>query len=187
MAEQEKERQLDQLLDSLLAQYSQAEPRPGMQTRLRAILRAEILTPVKRERWHVRWLLAGAGAAALAAVMFALYVSRVPPVAKPPVIPVAGVPVLPPTRPVTVPNKNPQRQKSRVEPPQVASKADMRQEVFPTPNPLSEQERLLLRYLAGTPGEEVATHAREDEPPEKGGPLVPESQRISGAEVFGTR
>ena len=41
---------------------------------------------------------------------------------------------------------------------------DIRQEVFPSPAPLSEQERLLLGYLAGTPQEEVIAQSRQERP-----------------------
>jgi hypothetical protein len=37
--------------------------------------------------------------------------------------------------------------------------------VFPTPTPLSEQERLLLSYYSGTPREEVIAQSHPDEPP----------------------
>ncbi|MGZ4889654.1 MAG: hypothetical protein ACXWBH_10765, partial [Candidatus Angelobacter sp.] len=37
--------------------------------------------------------------------------------------------------------------------------------VFPTPTPLSEQEKLLLSYVAGTPREEVIAQSHPDEPP----------------------
>jgi hypothetical protein len=39
MADQEKDRQVDKMLDSLLANYSSAEPRPGLETRILANLR----------------------------------------------------------------------------------------------------------------------------------------------------
>src|SRR5207302_1723075 len=41
---------------------------------------------------------------------------------------------------------------------------DIRQEVFPSPAPLSEQERLLLGYLAGTPQQEVIAQSRPERP-----------------------
>ncbi|HEX7285258.1 MAG TPA: hypothetical protein VF532_03710, partial [Candidatus Angelobacter sp.] len=44
--------------------------------------------------------------------------------------------------------------------------ADTRPDVFPTPTPLSEQEKLLLRYLAGTPREEIVAQSHADEPPQ---------------------
>ncbi|HEX9255783.1 MAG TPA: hypothetical protein VF938_09560, partial [Candidatus Angelobacter sp.] len=37
--------------------------------------------------------------------------------------------------------------------------------VFPTPTPLSEQERLLLSYYSRTPREEVIAQSHPDEPP----------------------
>src|SRR5437763_15288478 len=35
-----------------------------------------------------------------------------------------------------------------------------RLEVFPTPTPLSDQEKLLLHYMARTPREEIVAHSR---------------------------
>src|SRR5262249_57257448 len=40
-----------------------------------------------------------------------------------------------------------------------------RPQIFPTPTPLSEQEQLLLRYVAGTPREELIAQSHPDEPP----------------------
>jgi hypothetical protein len=40
---------------------------------------------------------------------------------------------------------------------------DLRQEVFPTPAPLSEQEKLLIRYLSRTPREELVARSHPDE------------------------
>lgn len=65
--------------------------------------------------------------------------------------------------------------------------AEVRQEIFPTPLPLSDQERLLLQYLARTPKEEIAVHAHEDEPAAPAEPARPESQRIMGTGIFSTR
>jgi hypothetical protein len=42
---------------------------------------------------------------------------------------------------------------------------NQRPAIFPTPTPLSEQEKLLLSYLAGTPREEVVAQSHPDEPP----------------------
>ena len=43
MADQEKDKQMqiDEMLDSLLANYSSAEPRPGLETRILANLREQ--------------------------------------------------------------------------------------------------------------------------------------------------
>jgi len=40
--------------------------------------------------------------------------------------------------------------------------------VFPTPTPLSEQERLLLSYYSHTPREELIAQSHPDEPPVMG-------------------
>ena len=177
----DKEKQLDYLLDSLLANYADAEPRPGFETRLRAVLRGP------KPAFCFRWLWAGAAAAVMAVAIFAIYNSRLAELPPPPRIEAAAPPVLPPPSRMVPGNANPHPQKSRVESVTLVADVGPRQEVFPTPVPLSEQERLLLRYLAGTPREEIVSHAREDEPAEKTEPLRPESQRINGAEVFSTR
>jgi hypothetical protein len=41
---------------------------------------------------------------------------------------------------------------------------NQRPAIFPTPTPLSEQEQLLLLYLARTPREEVVAQSHPDEP-----------------------
>lgn len=179
MADQEK--QLDYLLDSLLANYADVEPRPGFETRLLAALHEP------KPALRFGWLWAGAVAAVMATAGFAIYSLRLAELPPPPRIHAAAPPVLPAPEIVGRHKMSRQRLQSQVEPPQVASNVDLRQEVFPTPNPLSEQERLLLQYLAGTPRDEVVTHAREDEPAEKEAPDVPESQRINGSGIFNTR
>jgi hypothetical protein len=66
--------------------------------------------------------------------------------------------------------------------------ATPRQEIFPAPSPLSEQEKLLLRYLAGTPHEEVAAQSHgDDATPEDGGVPLPQSREFKIPEVFSTR
>jgi len=184
MADQEK--QLDPLLDSLLANYADAEPRPGFETRLLAALREP------KPRLRFGWLWAAAAGVAMAAAVFAVYYSQSAELPPPPRIEAAGPPVLAPpifSHPGTVVVEGTTRHpgKLRIEPPALVSVAGPRQEVFPTPEPLSEQERLMMQYLRGTPREEVAAHAREDEPVEKTEPSRPESQRMNGAEAFSTR
>ena len=63
MADQETDRELSTLLDSLLAEYSSAEPRPGLENRIHATLRA---AAARRQRM---WLLAFASSAAVAAAL----------------------------------------------------------------------------------------------------------------------
>src|SRR5205807_1861717 len=82
MAEQDKNRDLDNLLDSLLASYSDAQPRPGLETRIMAQLRTETARK-KSNRWSLSWMWAGAAATVLAlAVVLMIY--REPVVAPPP-------------------------------------------------------------------------------------------------------
>ncbi|HJX84818.1 MAG TPA: hypothetical protein VJ723_10780 [Candidatus Angelobacter sp.] len=64
MAEQEKDQHLDEMLDSLLESYSNAEPRPGMETRIVATLEAH--TRQRRRNWIL--VFAGSAAVILLAV-----------------------------------------------------------------------------------------------------------------------
>ncbi|HEY2115922.1 MAG TPA: hypothetical protein VGJ51_12580, partial [Candidatus Angelobacter sp.] len=52
-----------------------------------------------------------------------------------------------------------------VPPQNVTLALNQRPAVFPTPTPLSEQERLLLQYYRGTPREEMIAQSHPDEPP----------------------
>lgn len=186
MADQEK--QLDQLLDSLLADYSDIEPRPGLETRLLANLRANALPaePSGRRIW--RWVVAGTGASVLAVVLLVIYSLRIPNPLELPKIQVADTPSAP-AIPVfdvpRLPQKKWRMQQSKTPGPVAA--AGFRQEVFPTPSPLSQQEKLLLRYLTVTPQDEVVAHSHSDEPAETIEPPGPRSQQLNGTEEQGTR
>ncbi|HEV8492828.1 MAG TPA: hypothetical protein VGR76_11180, partial [Candidatus Angelobacter sp.] len=73
MADQEKDKRIDKTLDSLLANYSSAEPRPGLETRILANLKLENLRDAEsreagRGWWGFKWLWAGAVLAALIVV-----------------------------------------------------------------------------------------------------------------------
>src|SRR5438270_5972069 len=67
MADQEKDKQMqiDDMLDSLLANYSSAEPRPGLETRILANLRDAEEKDTAHGWWNFKWLWAGAVAAAI--------------------------------------------------------------------------------------------------------------------------
>ena len=67
MADQEKDKQMqiDEMLDSLLANYSSVEPRPGLETRIMANLREMPEKQTAQGWWNFRWLWAGAVAAAI--------------------------------------------------------------------------------------------------------------------------
>jgi hypothetical protein len=169
---QEKDQQMDEMLDSLLANYSSAEPRPGLETRILANLGdAEKRQPAGRS-WNFGWLWAGAAVTA-AIVIAALMIGghRHVPASIQTIIqtpqPAPRQPevqhILPATTANTVRHG---RKPSVVEPTQNTALAlSQRPAIFPTPTPLSDQEQLLLRYFAGTPREEVVAQSHPDEPP----------------------
>src|SRR5437899_12275211 len=95
MSEQERERRLDDLLDSLLSQYSSAGPRPGLEMRILAGVK-EAAEQGRPWFWNLRWLLAGAAGAAVAAVVLFILFSRTAPRPQPQVV--RNLAPAPPTR-----------------------------------------------------------------------------------------
>ena len=188
MTEQEKRKELDELLDSLLASYSDVEPRPGIETRLLANLRAHSLSTDRNPRPIWRWFLAAAGAVAIAVSLLVIYISRPADLPQPPKIRAAGPPSLPavPVLKHAPRHVGKQRVPQRNVPASIVV-ADVRRQVFPTPSPMSDQERLLLRYLAKTPGEEVAAQSHGDKPEETLEAPVPQSQQFTGTETQSSR
>jgi len=172
MADQEKDKQMqmDEMLDSLLANYSSVEPRPGLETRILANLReAEKEEPAGW--WNFKWLWAGVAVAAI--IVAAVLINgrhRVEPpthviVKTSPAIPQPEIqPHAPAVRNETV-RIRPRKTLAPTRPQNAALALNERPAVFPTPTPLSEQEKLLLSYLAGTPREEVIAQSHSDEPP----------------------
>jgi hypothetical protein len=172
MADRKKDQQMDEMLDSLLANYSSAEPRPGLETRILANLGDAGRRKASSASWSFKWLWAGA-AVAVAIVIAVLMIGghhHVPASTQTIVQTPQPAPrqpevqhVLPPTTANTVRHG---RKPSVVERPQNTTLAlSQRPAIFPTPTPLSDQEQLLLRYFAGTPREEVVAQSHPDEPP----------------------
>jgi hypothetical protein len=171
MADQEKDKRMDEMLDSLLANYSSAEPRLGLETRILANLReAEKEDP--QGWWNFKWLWAGAlTAAIIVAVVLIGGRHRVEPPAH--VIvktgPAVPKPEIHPQAPVARQETARIHRRKPSTVPEAQRNATLalskRPAVFPTPTPLSEQEKLLLSYLAGTPREEVIAESHPDEPP----------------------
>jgi hypothetical protein len=168
MAEHDNERRMDELLDSLLASYSGAEPRPGFESRLLANLRGQA-TPQHSPGWGRIWAWMGiiTAAAALAAIFAVSYFGR----QVPHTAPVASHFPEPVPQPVQKPSASQQVAAVKThhrKPVQrgipIVITAEVRQEVFPTPVPLSEQERLLLGYMARTPKQEVIAQGRTEKP-----------------------
>ena len=173
MSDQEKDKQMqiDDMLDSLLANYSSAEPRPGLETRILANLREQAEKDSSRGWSNFKWLWAGAVAAII--IVAALLIGGRHRVAPPthvivktsPAIPQPEIqPHAPAVRNETV-RIRPRKSLASTRPQSAALALNERPAVFPTPTPLSEQEKLLLSYLAGTPREEVVAQSHPDEPP----------------------
>ncbi len=133
---------LDKLIDSGLAEYSNAEPLSGLDGRILGRIRVEAAA---RRRRRIFWLLALA-IPEVAVILFAVWMQK----AAPKVVPVARVsppPIVqapPPvidakavTRPRTAPRPR------RMELP--------KQAVFPTPSPLTPQERMLVALAESHP------------------------------------
>ncbi len=185
------DRKLDEMLDGLLSEYSAAQPRPGLETRILANLREQSAAVKDKSsprvwRWNFAWTRVGiwAGAAmATAAILLAIYLSRPAQQKSAPQI-VQQAPQKEVPGPVQ--QKNPAGQdvhagnqlpdqrreelvkKKTVKNTMVAERqvAVVRQEVFPSPSPLSDQEKLLFRYLARTPREELVGQSHPDPPAE---------------------
>lgn len=159
MADQEKDKQID-MLDSLLASYSSAEPRPGMETRILANLReAEKKAP--QGWWDFKWLWAAVAAVAIVIAVVLIggrnrttppanvIVKANQPASQPEIQPLAPI-----VRRETA--KIHRHKPSTPAMPQNATLAlSQRPAVFPTPTPLSEQERMMFTYLENTPHEIV--------------------------------
>jgi len=178
MADEDKDKQMqmDQMLDSLLAGYSSAEPRPGLENRIMATLPEGESREASRGWWNFKWAWAGAVLAAVIVVGVLVGVKRhvVPPrtVAQTTQSavqqPVIQQPAVQSSVPATVGSERViHRRKTLASGPQQNATLALSQRpaVFPTPTPLSEQERLLLQYYSRTPREEVIAQSHPDEPP----------------------
>jgi hypothetical protein len=171
MADQEKERHIEEMLDSLLANYSAAEPRPGLETRILAKLQGAAGNESSAGWWNFKWIWAGMVVAAVivAAVLINGRHRVAPPThvivkTSPAVLQPEIQPHAPAVRNETV-RIRPRKSLAPTRPQNAALGLNERPAVFPTPTPLSEQEKLLLSYLAGTPREEVIAQSHSDEPP----------------------
>jgi hypothetical protein len=151
MKDKETDRFVDELLDASLRGYKGQEPPAGLETRLLANLRARERA-AKARRWV--WALGAAAATALAAVAVALYVPYHRPAPVPP-FPQAMTSKAGPPLVVAVPPRAPSAARAAVRQAQVLTAQRRRPEQFPTPIPLTEQEKLLLLYLRNTPSSEL--------------------------------
>ncbi|HET9365600.1 MAG TPA: hypothetical protein VFP71_11390 [Candidatus Angelobacter sp.] len=172
MADQYEDRKLDELLDSALSEYSAVEPRPGLEGRILA--RIQNVAEQPRARWwNTRWPWAATAIAALV-VIIALLAVRHGGIAPPEKVIVQTPPTQsqPPLQPA-VQNSGQEKvakhgaapRKQQVEIQNASLPLDQRPQVFPTPTPLSEQEKLLMSYYARTPRDELIAQSHPEEPP----------------------
>ena len=163
MSDKREDQFVDELLDAALSRYAASEPRPGLEERLLAELRAR---PAPPPAWAWGWQPVAVAAVVVALVAGIFYFTRQPapelaPVARAPAAPAvapapeSGAPVAP------IPEGPPAAKRTavaRVE--RVATSP--RREQFPSAAPLSEQELLLLRYAQqATPEQLVAARLGE--------------------------
>jgi hypothetical protein len=175
MTDPEKEKYLDELLDSALSAYSEVEPRSGLETRILARVR-EAGSPVVQgpRSWRWWWTGAAAAVAVLLGVFLFVRYSVIQPAMDHVGQNTQPAPEVTPRTPDTAPvisAKNPSPRRGKRIPRQaetVALNPEPRQTLFPTPTPLSEQEKLLLSYYARTPREELIAQSHPEEPPVSG-------------------
>jgi len=161
---------LDRELDAALAKYAAVEPRAGLEDRVLANLGAERERAASRTWWRGPAL--GLAAAALVAAVFLMSkpgmwrpgktapdIVAHPPAAagqgdKHPGTRIASNGVMssfPPTVPAVT--KSPARR--GVRPPDAIVANGRRRDQFPSPRPLSEEEKLLVRYVQNFPRDAV--------------------------------
>jgi hypothetical protein len=156
--------QLDHELDAALAKYATAEPRTGLEERILATLRAEREHAVAKAWW--RWPALGVTAAAVIVVaLFLVWRSGKPAhdiTAHQPAVRadkqtethIAANDAVNPVRPAE-PAVTTTPVRRSIHRPQVAVASEPRLDHFPSPRPLSDEEKLLVRYVQDFPQEAV--------------------------------
>lgn len=150
----EKQNELDRVLDAALAKYAAVEPRVGLEERVLASLRAEQAWVPERAWW--RWIAAGALAAVVVVALALAGRSgrpHAPVIANQPTVVAPSV-----QQPGTQATSNSgaiRKAPIRRSRPRVEIAANPKLDQFPSPRPLSEQEQLLVRYVHEFPEEAV--------------------------------
>jgi len=141
-------RRLEEWLDGALKRYGEGEPRLGLENRILARLHAE---PARRSRWWWPILAATAAAALIAGIRVSEDLKEVP---APPSAKAVSAPAISKTRDekqiaIKVGRRHERQISAReltksVEPTQAPP---VKTDQFPSPAPLSEQEKMLARYV----------------------------------------
>jgi|HubBroStandDraft_4_1064222.scaffolds.fasta_scaffold46819_3 hypothetical protein len=150
----EKQKELDRELDTALAKYAAVEPRVGLEERVLASLRAGQAQVPERVWW--RWSVAGALAAIIVVALALAWRSSRP---HAPVIanhhPAPAASVEPSGTRASSSGSAIPRTPVRRSPRKAEMAANPRLDQFPSPRALSEQEKLLVRYVHEFPEEAV--------------------------------
>ena len=146
--------ELDRVLDAALAQYSAVEPRAGLEDRVLANLRAQRTTVSERSWW--RWGLAAALAAIVVVVALA-WRSRTttpPEIVKRPAIVVpdrstSGTQIAHHDESANLLRPHPPAHKAAAHTTTAKEvvAANPKLDVFPSPHPMTEEERILATYV----------------------------------------
>jgi hypothetical protein len=164
-----KQDELDRTLDAALAKYAAVEPRAGLEDRILSNLRAErSRVPVHPWlRWSVAVTLAAVVVVAVALAwrsskpthpVVRLHPSPTPQSAQVPATQVASNGAGKPMRGNQAHSQKlvaPQSSRVHRAQPEVVASASPRLDQFPSPRPLSEQEKILLDYVGQFPVEAV--------------------------------
>ena len=179
MADNDREKQLDRLLDSMLSQYSAAQPRPGLETRVLAQI-AEIRERKQAKPSRLRWLMVATGIAGAAIVVVVVMLAFRAEQQHSPTSPMAdnahtqqerhnseasrALPTLPATNErVAVRHRATARTRRNKNSNFQTLAVSQRPAIFPTPVPLTEQERLMFSYVEHTPQSEVVAQIKSDD------------------------
>ncbi len=167
---------LDDLLDHGLAQYAKSEPRPGLETRLLANLSTDVsraeeikILPVwiwPRLGWAAAVLLLVIGAA-----IFSMNLRNEkhgsPMAGNPKSKPADVHPTQAPTQKPNAINMNASHSTHVITATQEgvpAEKEPVRLAVFPSPSPLTEQEKYFLQFVRSSKRDDLVSMSRPDEP-----------------------
>ncbi len=160
-----QEPQIDDILESLLANYSSVAPRPGLETRILAQLQEKAARP-SLWSWNFRWHWAGASIAAVVAMFLFFemhhHAGRQPQEnVQESTVPATSIASKREHGPVVVSHPHPRPQVHVF----MAANLPLSQRpaVFPTPTPLSEQEKLMLGYVSGTPRKEIIAQSHPED------------------------